>query len=231
MGVVNMQEVLNNSLNTGAAFVMLTIGSETFSDYMKKLVGQKTGIDLPNEVTPLVDNLDSKRQIEHATASFGQGIAISPINAIRALAAISNGGYLVTPHIVKSIKYEMGITKDVDIPEPQKIFKDETSGKISKMLTVAVDDALLGGTVALPHHSVAAKTGTAQMADDVNGGYFADKYMHTFFGYFPSYDPQFIILLYTMNPRGVQYSSQTLTMPFMEIVKFLINYYQIEPDR
>ena len=98
------------------------------------------------------------------------------------------------------------------------------------MLTRVVDEALLGGKVSLEHYSVAAKTGTAQIAIPT-GGYYEDKYLHSFFGYFPSYDPQFIVLLYTVEPQGAKYASGTLTEPFFDIAKYLINYYEIEPDR
>jgi cell division protein FtsI/penicillin-binding protein 2 len=76
---------------------------------------------------------------------------------------------------------------------------------------------------------VAAKTGTAQIA--VKGGYSEDDFLHSFFGYVPAYDPQFLIFLMTVKPRGVQYSSESLTDPFINTIKFLINYYQIPPDR
>lgn len=230
-GVVSMQEVLNQSLNTGAAFVALKVGNKTFSDYMKDLIGEKSGIDLPNEVSPLISNLDSGRDIEHATASYGHGIAITPVQTIRALATLSNGGHLVKPHVVKSIKYDLGVQKDLSFDDGKQVFKKETSEEITRMLIKVVDEALAGGTVALPNYSIAAKTGTAVLPDKVNGGYYDDKFFHTFFGYFPAYDPQFIILLYVMEPQGVLYASHTLTDPFMDIVKYLINYYEIEPDR
>lgn len=99
------------------------------------------------------------------------------------------------------------------------------------MLSVVVDEALRGGKVALPHHTIAAKTGTAQIPDPVNGGYYEDKFLHSFFGYFPAYDPEIIVFMYTVEPQGVQYASETLTDPFMQIAKFLINYYSIPPDR
>jgi cell division protein FtsI/penicillin-binding protein 2 len=229
-GIVDMQEVLNKSLNTGVAFVVKQVGNEKFSEYMKKLFQGKTEIDLPNEVNSLVSNLDSTRDIEHATASFGQGIAMSPISITRALASLGNGGKLVTPHIVKKIEYDLGFSNDADIPEPVQIFKPGTSEEISRMLVGVVDEALRGGTVSLNNYSIAAKTGTAQIPSP-EGGYYDDKFLHSFFGYFPAYDPQFIVFLYHIEPQGAQYASETLTEPFMNITKFLINHYDIEPDR
>jgi cell division protein FtsI (penicillin-binding protein 3)/stage V sporulation protein D (sporulation-specific penicillin-binding protein) len=231
-GTVPMQEILNQSLNTGVSWIVTQMGKEKFRDYfLSYKLGSETGIDLPNEAYGLVDNLNSPRDVEYATASFGQGIAMTPIAITRALATLGNGGHLVTPHIVKKINFIDGTEKDLKYPEGTQVIKPETSEEISRMLTVVVDDALRGGTVALPNHSVAAKTGTAQIADPVNGGYYDDKFLHSFFGYFPSYDPEFIIFLYTVEPKGVRYASETLTTPFMDMTKFLINYYSIPPDR
>jgi cell division protein FtsI (penicillin-binding protein 3)/stage V sporulation protein D (sporulation-specific penicillin-binding protein) len=231
-GTVPMQEILNQSLNTGVSWIVTQMGKEKFRDYfLSYKLGSETGIDLPNEAYGLVDNLNSPRDVEYATASFGQGIAMTPIAITRALATLGNGGHLVTPHIVKKINFIDGTEKELKYPEGTQVIKPETSEEISRMLTVVVDDALRGGTVALPNHSVAAKTGTAQIADPVNGGYYDDKFLHSFFGYFPSYDPEFIIFLYTVEPKGVRYASETLTTPFMDMTKFLINYYSIPPDR
>lgn len=231
-GYVDMQEVLNQSLNTGVAFIVDTMGKDAFREYFKNLkLGSESGIDLPNEAQGLTNNLDSPRDIEYATASFGQGIAMTPISATRALATLANGGVLVTPHIASKIEYDDGTEKVIQYPDGQQIFSTETSEEISRMLTTVVDDALRGGEVALDDYTVAAKTGTAQIADADNGGYYEDKFLHSFFGYFPAYDPEFIVFLYTVEPKEVRYASETLTEPFMELTKFLINYYDIPPDR
>ena len=99
------------------------------------------------------------------------------------------------------------------------------------MLTTVVDEALGKGKYKMAHHTIGAKTGTAQIADPNGGGYYENKYLHSFFGYFPAFDPKFIVFMYTVEPKGVQYASETLAEPFMDITKFLINYYSIPPDR
>ena len=231
-GTVPMQEVLNQSLNTGVSHIVKLMGREKFRGYFDALkLGSETGIDLPSEAQGLMNNLKTNRDLEFATASYGQGIAMTPIATARALASLGNGGHLVTPHIVKTIEYDDGTSKEVVYPNGAQVFTPETSETVSRMLTTVVDKALRGGKVALPHHTIAAKTGTAQMANPNGGGYYEDKYLHSFFGYFPAYDPKFIVFLYTVDPRGVQYASETLTEPFMDITKFLINYYSIPPDR
>ena len=230
-GTINMQEVLNQSLNIGASFVVSKMGKDNFADYMRRYgLDEETGIDLPNENHGRLENLNSPRDIEYATASFGQGISMTPIETVRALSVLANGGKLIVPHIVKRINYTSGLFNNISyINEAKQVLKKETSEEISRMLTVVVDKALANGKVKLPNYSVAAKTGTAQIAKP-GGGYYDDRWLHSFFGYFPSYQPRFLIFLYTVEPQGIDFASQTLTNPFVETVKFLINYYNIVPD-
>lgn len=231
-GTVAMQEVLSQSLNTGVSFIVKTMGRRVFREYFTAFgLGTETGIDLPNETHGRIDNIeDSPRDIEYATASFGQGIAMTPIETVRALAALGNGGVLVNPHLVSKVRLENGTEQEMSFGDEKQVFSKTTSEEISRMLTKVVDEALRNGTKKNPRYSVAAKTGTAQIASP-DGGYYEDKYLHSFFGYFPSYDPQFIVFLYTVEPQDVQYASETLTDPFMHMTQFLINYYSIPPDR
>jgi cell division protein FtsI/penicillin-binding protein 2 len=232
-GVISMQKVLDQSLNTGVAYVVSKLGSKKFTEYMhdKFGLGERTGIDLPSEALNLVSNLKSPRDIEYITASFGQGIAMTPISTIRALSVLGNGGTLPSPHIVKRINYTTGIWKTTDVKEGPRAISPETSLKITKMLVETVDNALLGGKAKNPHYSVAAKTGTAQIAKPGGGGYYDDRYLHSFMGYFPAYEPKFIILLYTYDPKTDLFAADTLAQPFLDLSKFLINYYQLPPDR
>jgi stage V sporulation protein D (sporulation-specific penicillin-binding protein) len=231
-GIVDMQEVLSQSLNLGVVFAVEKMGTDVFSEYMKDFgLTEKTDIDLPNEAAPLIHNLESPRTIEYATASFGQGIALSPIMTVRALSAIANDGVLTSPHLVKRINYDIGPPKETKVREGRQVLKKETADEITRMLVRVVDEALAGGEVKLDNYSVAAKTGTAQIANPQEKGYYDDRFLHSFFGYFPAYDPEFMVFLYTVHPKEVRYASQTLTEPFMDVTKFLINYYEIPPDR
>jgi cell division protein FtsI/penicillin-binding protein 2 len=232
-GTVDMQTVLNQSLNTGVAHIVAVMGKDRFRDYFLNFkLDSETGIDLPNEAAGLLHNLESPRDLEYATASYGQGIAMTPMAVTRALAALGNGGHLVTPHLVRAIQLPDGTVKDVRYPRGAQVLKPETSEEISRFLATVVDEALLNGSVAQPNHTIAAKTGTAQMvADAKTGKYSETDYLHSFFGYFPAYDPQFLVFMYTVKPQGVRFASETLTVPFMDVAKFLINYYSIPPDR
>jgi cell division protein FtsI/penicillin-binding protein 2 len=214
------------------AYVVNTMGKDAFREYMlnKFDLKEETGIDLPNEASPLIANLSSTRDIEYVTASFGQGVSFSPIAITRALASLGNGGLLVTPHVVKRIEYDIGVSKTISPDTNQRALRATTSEEITRMLVNVFDTHLLGGKYKKEHYRIAAKTGTAQMADG-KGGYYDDRYLHSFFGYFPAYNPRFIIFLYTVYPKGVEYASNTLTDPFMKMTDFLLSYYNIPPDR
>lgn len=231
-GLATMQTVLDQSLNTGMVFVESRLGHDMFRKYMKSYgIGEKTGIDLPNETYGLISNLDSPRDIEYANASFGQGIALTPMEAVRAFSVIANGGNLITPYLVKQIRYDNGFSKTT-APNIQKknLIKKETSETISRML-VHVFESYDSGSHKIEHYSIATKTGTGQVAMENGKGYYTDRHLHSFFGYFPAYDPKFLVFLYVKNPKGVNYAAQTLIPPFMNITKFLLNYYDVPPDR
>lgn len=231
-GVVSMQEVLNQSLNTGVAFVVGKMGTGAFESYFQKFgLTEETGIDLPSEASPLVGFQTTHRTIEDITASFGQGIAVTPIAMTRALATLANHGVVPGPHVGLELRYGGGLKKTLGWSPPRTAISPESAETITKMLVTVVDKALKHGTAKIPEYSIAAKTGTAQIALPNSRGYYTDRYLHSFFGYFPAYNPKFIIFLYAAEPKGAQYASETWTDPFIETVHFLINYYNIPPDR
>ncbi len=229
-GVIPMVEIIKQSLNVGASWVATQLGQEKFRAYFTKLFGQKTGVDLPAESAALLGNLSTTQQVNFDNMSFGQGIAVTPMQMIRALGAIANGGVMVTPHLVSAIRLDSGVTRTLVWNQTARVFSATAARETTTMMDALFDITLMHGAARIPTMSVAAKTGTAQLPTPT-GGYYTDRFFHSFTGFFPSYDPRFIILLYTDDPQHVEYASETLDTTFLDLVHFLINYYQVPPDR
>jgi cell division protein FtsI/penicillin-binding protein 2 len=231
-GVIPMQQILSQSLNVGASYIATKLGHDEFRKYFTNLgLGEKTGIDLPSEIPGDIRNLNSPRDVEYDTAAFGQGIATTPVETIRALSAVANHGAIVTPHVATAIRLQSGVVKTIPWPAPVQIFKPQSVDEVDHMLTYVVDNNLANGADKIPSMTVGAKTGTAQIAGP-DGKYIpGNVFFHSFFGFFPVSNPRYVILLYTVKPQGVEYASETLTATFIDMTHFLINYYDIPPDR
>ncbi len=230
-GVISMQEVISQSLNTGMVFVGQKMGKDAFREYMvdRYKLGERTGIDLPGEVNGQMSGISGNNDVNFANAAFGQGIATTPINIVRGFSVLANGGYLVTPHIAKTIREETGIIKKLKYEKStEPILKPESIAAINKMMVHSVEESY---NRKLEHYTVAAKTGTAQMAKSGGQGYYTDRNMHSLIGYFPASNPRFVIYLFNIYPKGALYATQTLGDPFFDMVQFLGSYYTISPDR
>jgi cell division protein FtsI/penicillin-binding protein 2 len=229
-GVATMQDVLNQSLNTGMVFVEQKLGKEKFKDYMLNhyKLGEKTGVDLPGEVNGLVGGLKGNNDVNYATASFGQGIATSPLNIVRGFAALANGGTLITPHLATAVIEEGGTKKVLEYPSTPLVLKPETARTVTNMLVEVVDDGYHKG---MEHYQVAAKTGTAQIAKPNGAGYYEDRNLHSLIGFFPASQPRYVVYLFNVYPKNALFAIQTLADPFFNMVQFLANYYEITPDR
>ena len=235
LGWQTMTKVLEQSLNTGAVFVEQKISKDVFLKFLKDFgINGKTGIDVA-EIGGDLSVLESMRDINFATASFGQGVALTPIELIRALSAIANGGKLIRPHLVKKVVYHNGEnylparTGEAKNGLPRQIISPETSAKLINMMTKVVESGS-GRRAGVTGYTVAGKTGTAQVPDLEGGGYL-DQYIHTFVGFAPAYDPKFIALIKLDNPKGVRFAESTVVPVFSDLAKFIFSYYQIPPDK
>jgi stage V sporulation protein D (sporulation-specific penicillin-binding protein) len=230
-GTATMQDVLNQSLNTGMVFVEGRMGKELFKTYMldRFRLGERTGIDLPGEVRGLVSNLNTSNDVNYANAAFGQGIATTPIAIVRAFAALANGGSLIVPHLASAIDQENGERVPLSYEKKEGVIAPETATTITNMLIKVVDE---GYGRKMKHFTVAAKTGTAQVAKPNGQGYYDDRNLHSLIGYFPATNPRFVIYFFNYYPKnGGQFAIQTLAGPFFDMIEFLGNYYELTPDR
>lgn len=231
-GWVDMNTVLEESLNTGTIFVLNQIGEDVFSDYVKKFgFGEKTGIELETEGLTNIVNLNRrvKRHVEMATASFGQGITATPLQMITAYSAIANGGILMKPYLVGEIINADGEKIKTRPIQIKRVISERTALLVSGMMVNVVDGghAKLAG---VDGYYVAGKTGTAQVADNEDGGY-GEKTIHTFVGFAPVDDPRFVMLVKLDNPKKVEYSASSAAPLFGELAEFIVNYYQIPKER
>jgi cell division protein FtsI/penicillin-binding protein 2 len=230
-GLVNMNYVLENSLNTGAIFAMLQIGPNVFANYVKAFgFGEKTGIELGAESPGNIDNLLRKRvrEIDAATASFGQGIAVTSLQMLMSYQALANEGVLMKPYIVQSIYHSDGKVEEI---KPQAVSQAVSPQTAHTMLAMMVNVVENGHAKAakIPGYYVGGKTGTAQVA--IAGGYSRDKYIHTFIGVAPIDNPQIVMLTRLDAPQGVKFAESTVVPLWREIADFMLKYYQIPKSR
>jgi len=221
-GVLTMTNVLEKSINTGAVFAGRQLGGELFKKYIEKFgIFEPTGIDL-EETCPENKEFKQGREINFATAFFGQGIEMTPIQLIRAYSAIANGGKLVTPYLVEQNKE----------PESfESIISSKTSSQLAAMLISVVENGF-AKSARIPGYYVAGKTGTAQVsysALGINKQGYSEKTIQVFVGFAPALNPQFLILVKLNNPKTktAEYSAVPI---FHDLAEHIIHQYQIPPD-
>ena len=228
-GLQTMTEVLEQSLNTGAIFVQQQLGKKKFRDYVEVFQLDKlTGVDIIGEVAGNIQNIKiANRDIEYATASFGQGISFSPLRFLTSIAAVANEGKIMRPFLVKKvIKNEEEI-----IIEPEVLAQPITALTASRVtaMMVSVVDNSFDRKMAVPGYSMAGKTGTAQIPNKDSSGY-SDQTIHSVVGFAPAYAPAFIGLIKVDNPHGIRFAADSVTPTFRDIASFILQYYKIPPQ-
>ncbi len=229
-GVQTMTQALAESLNTATIFVERLLGKDAFRDAVKRFgFGEKTGITFPTEQKGDIQALEKQGDIFYATASFGQGIAVTPLQMLAAYNALGNGGYLMKPYIVQEIIHNDGTRDQVKPQLIRRVIGDRASQLISAMLVNVVERGH-GKRAGVPGYYVAGKTGTAQIADP-NGGYLKDATIGSFAGYAPAERPKFSMIVKLDRPRTVQFAESSAAPLFGKLAKFLLNYLQVPPER
>lgn len=225
---ITMTEVIIQSNNVGMSFVGQKLGAERMYDYLDKFgIGQQTGIDLQGETAASMRKKGTWNVVDLATASFGQGVVVTGIQMVRAVAAIANGGYLVTPQVVDEIKGE-GWEEKIKREKPERIISEKTAQEITQMMVSAVDNGEAKWT-RVPNFLIAGKTGTAQIA--VQGQYDAENTNHSFIGFAPADKPKFVMLVTLRTPQSSPWASETAAPLWFDIAKDLFPYLGVSPSR
>jgi cell division protein FtsI/penicillin-binding protein 2 len=227
----DMIGVLENSINTGMIFVVERLGKKNLQEYLGKFgFGVKSGIGLDTEssgtLESLYKNKSDKIDCYSATASFGQGVAVTPLQMVSAFSVIANGGMLFKPFIVEEIDYPDGKIDNNHTKEVRRVLSKKTTSLVTGMLVNVVDIGQAKGAQ-VPGYYVAGKTGTAQIPGI--GGYTEDT-IHSFVGYAPVDEPKFVMIVKFEKPER-SYSSVTAAPTFSKIAKFILEYYGIPPER
>lgn len=231
-GKVRLLEILKFSINTGMARLGLTTGPEILSEYVHKYgFGQPTGIELPGEGEGLLFNPEEMADIDTASMSIGQGIAVTPLQMVRAFGAIANGGILMKPHIVKAYNNPDGTVASETQTESQgQAIPENVASTIVDILEKEVSEG--GGNKAMVEgYHFGGKTGTAQKLNTEYGGYLDGRYIASFIGFGPVEDPKFVVLVaIDDSSNGSIYGGQIVAPVFKDIMSQLVRYYQISPS-
>ncbi len=228
-GIQTMTQVLEKSLNTGIVYVERLLKKETIKRYLRNFgFGEKTGIDLPGEAKGTLSNLNSGRDINFATAAFGQGISVTPMQIVRALSIIANGGRMIRPHVLEGIEQD-GIIKHKAFKSLEQVIAPETAHRLTAML-VSVTENGTGRKAKIPNYWIATKTGTAQIPFRHKRGYSNDT-IQTVIGFAPAYNARFVVLATLYRPHGARFAASSVAPLFKNIVNYILNYLEIPPER
>jgi cell division protein FtsI (penicillin-binding protein 3)/stage V sporulation protein D (sporulation-specific penicillin-binding protein) len=214
-----MTEVIQHSINTGAIFAENTMGNDIFKAHMLKFrINQKTGIDLPGEIAGTMNILKPNPvQVDYDTVAYGQGVTVTPIELITAIGMLANHGVMMRPYINAAAQ-----PKAIG-----QLVSASTAEEVTQMGVAAVD---LADVASINGYSLAGKTGSAFIPNFLTGGY-TTQLVDSYIGYGPTTDPKFIALIRLSGVPETSLAAETVVPAWRELAQYIINYYNIPPDR
>jgi cell division protein FtsI/penicillin-binding protein 2 len=229
-GTVTMTQILEKSLNTGMAFISKKMGPSLMYDYLRKFgFGEKTYIELPDEEKgKMVHYRNWISESDLITKSFGQGIAVTPIQLVNAFSAVVNGGILLQPSVVDGV---LTLNDEFSPFEPvviRRVITEETSDVMKAMLVSSIERGV-ASPAKVSGYRIGGKTGTSQIATRGQYEKGAGSTYATFAGFGPFEDPRFVVLVKIDRPRNTPWGSTNAAPLFQKIMQYLLEYYQISP--
>jgi stage V sporulation protein D (sporulation-specific penicillin-binding protein) len=228
-GTSTVTQILEHSANAGAVFVAQKLGAEQLYSYLGAFgFGAATGVDLSAEAVGSVRPLAEWYPVDLGTIAYGQGVAVTPLQLAAAYAVIANGGTLFRPYVVAARRDADGEHRTAPVAVRRPI-TPETAATLRTMLTASVDKGI-ANLAAIPHYSVAGKTGTAQIPSD-DGRYIDDAYISSFAGFAPANDPRFVAVIVLERPQSKLLGTITAMDTFRSIAEDALRNARVQPDR
>jgi len=230
-GSLTVQQMLSKSLNTGAAWVAHEVGEDAFYRYVDSFgFGRPTGIgvtgDSPGRVRTPENDPENWRPVDMATNSFGQGISVTPLQLVMALAAIANDGMGMKPKLVKEIAYPGG-TQVVPAEQTGQIISPLSAQTLQQMMGV-VADGYSTAYLNVKGYDVGGKTGTANLTE--GAGYKKDAYISSFVGIAPLENPQLAVLVKIDEPKDLPWGTVVAAPAFSRLVQQALAYMEVPPQ-
>jgi cell division protein FtsI (penicillin-binding protein 3) len=232
-GTLSVAEIIVRSSNIGAVKIGEKLGYKRYVEYLKKFgFGEKTGIDLEGEREGFIRPPKEATEIDKDTSFFGQGITVSSIQLVMAMAAIGNGGKLMRPYVVKAVKDSGGrVVKEIGPEVVRRVVTPETAKKVVRILEAAVShEGGTGALAAISGYKVAGKTGTSQKVDPRTRRYSSKHYVTLFVGLVPVDKPKLAILVMVDDPEGKKYGGLAAAPVFKEVGAWTLNHLRINPE-
>ncbi len=232
-GWLSFAKVLQHSSNIGVVKVADKLGRERYHRYIRRFgFGDRTGVDLPGEVAGTVRPHRTWYDIDLAAASFGQSVAVTPLQMVMAFSAIANGGLLMKPYLVDRVVDEDGRVLVQHRPEMvRRVVSRTTARTVADILKGVVAEGGTGTRAALAGFETAGKTGTSQKADRVKGGYSKTKRVASFVGFVPASEPRFVLLTLVDEPTVNRYGGVVAAPLFRKIAAPALHALGVTPNR
>jgi len=214
-----MTQVIEHSINSGAIWAENTTGNSIFLSYLKKFgLDQKTGVDLPGEVSGNVSQLQPNApMVDWDTAAYGQGVAVTPVELVSAISAIANGGTLMRPYLNAALQPKV----------VRRVISTSTAQQVTQMMVDAVD---LAQVAQINGYTMAGKTGSAYIPNP-NGGGYLNELTDSYIGFGPTSDPKFIAFIRLNTIPVTSLAAETVVPAWNQLAQWIINYYNVPPDR
>ena len=230
-GWLTIRQVLAQSSNVGAIKLGQKLGKSLYYHYMSAFgFGSLTGVDLPGETPGLIRRPKGWSALSLPVLSLGQEVSVTAVQFAAAFGAVANGGSLLRPHVVRSLRtQDGGITRNVEPVVVRRVISEQTSRTLLEMLTSVVEEGT-GKEAAVPGYSVAGKTGTAQKVEPATGRYSHRKIVASFVGAIPAEAPRLVILVMIDEPETMRWGGSIAAPTFREIARDAVKYLKVPPS-